>query len=152
MAATQSGRDRLYNTLTKAITGTHVALYRRTGGGFGGRMAGMPVLLLTTTGRKSGKRRTTPLGYLEDGPTYVIIASNGGRDKPPAWYLNLRSNPQARIQVGRQSLNVAAETADPEEKRRLWAELISRAPTYGRYQQRTTRDIPMVVLRPASTS
>jgi deazaflavin-dependent oxidoreductase (nitroreductase family) len=147
--AGRSARDRLLDRFTRLAVGTHVALYRRTGGGFGGRMAGLPVLLLTTTGRKSGKRRTTALGYLEDGPTYVITASNAGLDRPPAWFLNLQSTPRARIQVGRRTLNVEAETASPEEKRRLWAELIARAPGYARYQQRTARDIPMVILRPA---
>jgi deazaflavin-dependent oxidoreductase (nitroreductase family) len=132
--------------------GTHVALYRRTGGGFGGRMGRMPLLLLTTTGRKSGKRRTIALGYLEDGATYVVTASNAGRDTPPAWFLNLRSTPRARIQVGRRTLNVEAETASPEEKRRLWAELIARAPGYGRYQRSTTRDIPMVILHPVTSA
>jgi deazaflavin-dependent oxidoreductase (nitroreductase family) len=149
---TRSGRDRLVDTLTRVAVGTHVALYRRTGGGFGGRIMNLPVLLLTTTGRKTGMRRTIPLAYLEDGPTYVITASNAGRDKPPAWFLNLRGNPHARIQVGRQTLEVTAETASADEKQRLWAELIGRAPGYARYQQRTRRDIPMVILRPTSPS
>src|SRR5206468_1235218 len=106
--------------------------------------------LLTSTGRKSGKARTLPLQYFMDGSTYVITAPNWGRDEPPAWWLNLQGNPRAMIQVGRQVVPVVAEQANPEQKRRLWALLIARDATFARYQQRTTRDIPMVILRPTA--
>ena len=150
--ATSPARRRLFTGLTKLFTSTHVALYRRTGGKMGGHVSGLPILLLTTTGRKSGQQRTTPLGYLMDGPAYVITASNGGQAYAPAWWLNLQHNPKALIQVGRQVLPVVARQADPDERRRLWAALISRAPSYEGYQKRTTRAIPMVVLRSATSS
>src|SRR5215472_4225455 len=121
-----------------------VFLYRLTGGGIGGRMQSMPVLLLTTTGRKSGKKRTVPLGFLRDGSSYVIIASYGGLPRNPVWFLNLQDHPQATIQVKKRQMQVQAETANPEQKRELWARLAGVAPGYANYQKRTSREIPMV--------
>lgn len=111
-------------------------------------MQSLSVLLLTTTGRKSGKMRTVPLGYLRDGSDYVIIASYAGLPQNPAWYLNLKSHPEATIQVKRQHIQVRAETANPEKRRELWARLIEVAPGYANYQKRTTREIPVVILHP----
>ena len=138
----------MFKFLLKMMVPTMVLLYRVTGGGFGGRVQSLPVLLLTTTGRKSGKTRTVPLGFLRDGSAYVIIASYGGLPRNPAWYLNLNSQPEATIQVKRQAMRVRAETASPEKRRELWARLIEAAPGYANYEQRTSREIPVVILHP----
>jgi deazaflavin-dependent oxidoreductase (nitroreductase family) len=126
----------------------HVSLYRLTRGRIGGSVRGLRLLLLTTTGRKSGKKRTIPLGYFEDKGAYVIIASYGGSEQNPAWFLNLKSNPQVTIEVMDRRMAAIAEPAGPEERNRLWARLMELAPGYGDYQKRTTREIPMVILRP----
>ena len=124
-------------------------LYRSTRGRVGARIGNhLPVLLLTTTGRKSGKPRTTPLLYVEDGGRYVVVASVGGAPKHPAWYLNVQDDPVAKIEVGSRSLDVRAETAEPEERARLWQAVTRMYPTYDVYQARTTRVIPVVVLAP----
>lgn len=141
-------RQRVLTRVARLIPATHAALYRGTGGQLGGKVGNLPILLLTTTGRKSGQQRTTPLAYLMDGSAYVVTASNAGRAYVPAWWLNLQSNPRAVLQVGRRVLPVTATRATPEEKGRLWATLVSRAPMYDGYQKRATRDIPMVMLRP----
>jgi deazaflavin-dependent oxidoreductase (nitroreductase family) len=118
-----------------------------SGGRVAGRIAGGgPVLLLTTTGRKSGKHRTTPLLYLEDAGRYVVIASVGGAPKHPAWYLNLLANPAATIEVGRRKLAVSATTALAEERARLWPLVVEMYAGYDGYQAKTTREIPLVIL------
>ena len=132
--------------ILKVMISVIVFLYRSTGGRIGGRIQGLPVLLLTTTGRKSGKPRTVPLGYLRDGSTYVIIASYGGLPRHPAWFFNLQSHPEANIQAKKVQVQVRAELANPEKKRELWARLLEVAPGYANYQKRTSRDIPMVIL------
>lgn len=129
----------------------HVVLYRVSGGRLGGHFAkGAPVLLLTTTGRKSGKQRTTPLLYVEDAGRYVIIASVGGAPKHPAWYLNLRENPAASIQIGSRTVRVTATTAAPDERARLWALATQMYAGYDGYQAKTEREIPVVILAPAA--
>ncbi len=127
-----------------------VFLYKRTGGKFGGTMQGLHVLLLTTTGRKTGKQRTTPLGYFEHEGRYVVIASNAGFDTHPAWFHNLRHTPQVTIQVQDRQMAALAEPAGPELRRQLWARLVELAPGYGAYERRTRREIPIVLLRPVS--
>ena len=134
--------------LFKTITRIHVFLYRLSNGRFGSQMRGFQVLLLTTTGRKSGKRRTTPLGFFQDGENFVIIGSNAGLDNHPAWLYNLKSNPTASIQVKDKQLTALTEVAGPEDRQRLWAELMNVAPGYADYQKRTRREIPLVVLKP----
>jgi F420H(2)-dependent quinone reductase len=106
----------------------------------------MPVLLLTTTGRKTEKKRTVPVMYLHEDPNYVITAPNKGRDKPPPKRLNLQSSPQAIIELGDGTRLVMAEQASSEEKRRLWAQLVEKAPAFDGYQKRTRREIPMIIL------
>ncbi len=105
-------------------------------------------LLLFTTGRKTGKKRTTPLLYLEDGENLVIVASNGGAPRHPAWWLNLEVDSEPQVRVEDRTLRVRAEEAKGEEKRRLWARLVEMYPAYEDYQRRTTREIPVVILRP----
>jgi deazaflavin-dependent oxidoreductase (nitroreductase family) len=119
-----------------------------SGGRIGGKVGKLPVLLLTTTGRKTGKQRTLPVGYIMDGSDFVITASAGGADKHPSWFFNIRSNPQATIQVKDKHIQVTAEIAGPEKKPELWARLVEVAPNFAGYQKRTSREIPMVILRP----
>lgn len=132
----------------KLGTGTHAGVYRATGGRLGGRMGKSPILLLNTVGRKTGKKRTTPLLYVMDGEDYAIVASAGGAPKHPAWFLNLEANPEASVEVGGRKVNVRAEVASPEEKPRLWAKLTEMYPTYDDYQRKTDREIPVVILHP----
>src|SRR5258708_1970424 len=106
-----------------------VALYRCSGGAIGGRMGRTPVLLLTTTGRRSGQPHTIPIPYFDaDNGNIFIVASNGGSDRHPAWYFNLTANPQAEIEIGRERKTVSATIAPPEERARLWQRLVSIAP------------------------
>ena len=135
------------------ILGTvHKSIYRLTGGKVGGRLGKLPVLLLTTIGRKSGRPRTQPLVYTRVGDGYAVIASKGGAPRNPLWYLNLRANPLAEVTVGRETRRVLARDAQGEERERLWRSLADLYPGYERYAQRTSRQIPVVVLEPASTS
>ena len=133
----------------RAMSGLNTALYRLTGGKVANRMGKAPILLLTVAGRKSGKRRTTPLLYGRDGDNYVVIASMGGAPKHPAWYHNLQGQ-EAEIQVGRKRLRVRARDAEGEERERLWALMVSLYPSYDSYQQKTERRIPVVVLEPVA--
>jgi deazaflavin-dependent oxidoreductase (nitroreductase family) len=132
---------------TRYLGALHRLLYRLSGGRVGGRLWNLPVVLLTTTGRKTGKPRTVPLCSLRDGDDVVVIASYGGLDQPPAWWLNLEANPQAEVQDGRTLRRVVARTASPDERARLWAEVTARAPGYLEYERRTTREIPVVILQ-----
>jgi deazaflavin-dependent oxidoreductase (nitroreductase family) len=124
----------------------HAFVYRLTGGRYGGHVRGLRVLLLTTTGRKSGRKRTTPLTYFADDGGYVIIGSNGGSAAHPAWFLNLRSDPHATIQIGEERFAVRAEIAGAGRRAQLWAALIRIAPFYAAYAKRTRREIPLVIL------
>lgn len=112
----------------------------------------MPVLLLTTTGRRSGRPRTTPLTYFRDGRDLVVIASNGGSDRPPAWSLNLEHDPRARVRIGSATIAVTAATATPEERARLWPTITAVHPGYAAYQRKTTRRIPVLLLTPDGAS
>lgn len=140
----------MLKALFRSILSIIVFLYQRTGGKVGGTMQGLPVLLLTTTGRKTGQQRTTPLGYFERDGGYVIIASNAGFDTHPAWFHNLKSNPHVTLQIQDKQLTALAEPAAPELRQQLWAKLVKLAPGYQAYEKRTTREIPVVVLRPVS--
>ena len=126
----------------------HRAVYRATGGRLGARLAGLDMLLLTTTGRRSGRRRTQPLACFRDGDHWVVVASNGGQDRHPAWFLNLEARPDARIRIGRQEFAVRARVASGVERARLWPWLQQRNPPYARYERRTERQIPVVILQP----
>ncbi len=145
-------RGRLYNpaiaTFQKWATRLHASVYRATDGRLAGRMMKSPVLLLFTTGRRTGKERATPLLYLEDAGSFVIAASNGGTSGHPAWWLNLEANPEARVVVGNRRLRVRVEEAEGEEKQRLWGRLVEMYRPYEDYQRKTDRGIPVGVLRP----
>ncbi len=136
------------STLMKAISRTHVFLYRLTAGAIGGSLAGKPMLLLTTNGRKSGKPRTTPLQFIEDGENMVIVASNGGSARHPGWWFNLEANSEAEVQVKRIRRRVRAETAGALERSRLWALAVEAESGYEGYQRSTDRQIPVVILKP----
>lgn len=135
-------------SLIKCLSKTHLVVQRLSRGRFLNRVVGMPVLLLTTTGRRSGKARTTPLTFLRDGADLVVIASNGGADRPPDWSLNLQQNPSAVVEIGPDELTVQARTASAEERERLWVEITAAFSGYARYQKKTARQIPVVILTP----
>jgi F420H(2)-dependent quinone reductase len=123
----------------------HGGLYRISSGKMGGTMMKVPILLLRTRGRKSGKEYTTPLMYGRDGENLVLIASKGGDPRNPAWYHNLHAGP-AEVQIGGDHLRVRARDAEGDERERLWAHMVGLYPGYAEYQQKTTRQIPVVVL------
>ena len=135
-------------TIIKTMSAIHEFWYRLTGGVLGGSIVGRPILLLTTTGRKTGAQRTTPLMYLEDGKKLVIIASNGGNPRHPAWWLNLEKNPQAEVQLRSEKRRVKAEEATGEERERLWQAVVETYSGYEGYQKTTDRQIPVVILCP----
>jgi deazaflavin-dependent oxidoreductase (nitroreductase family) len=131
-----------------AFVALSVSLYRMSGGRIMGTFGGAPVLLLTTTGRKSGAKRTVPLLYVQDGACLVVVASYAGSPKHPAWYLNLEQNPKVELQVGRKRFAAVARPASADEKARLWPRLTAIYPRYEDYQKRTSREIPLVILIP----
>lgn len=126
----------------------HVRRYRETDGEVGYVWNGVPTLLLTTTGRRTGKARTTPLIFGRDGDDYLVVASMGGAPEHPAWYRNLVATRRAEIQVKGDHIAVGARTATADEKPRLWQIMCGLWPDYDTYQSRTERDIPVVVLTP----
>jgi deazaflavin-dependent oxidoreductase (nitroreductase family) len=134
----------------RILGGMHRRVYRLTGGKIGGQIGKLPVLLLTTIGRKSGQARTQPLAYTQVGDGYAVIASKGGATQHPLWYLNLRANPLAEVTVGRETRRVRARDAQGEERERLWRAFADLYPGYDRYAQKTSRRIPVVVLEPAA--
>jgi deazaflavin-dependent oxidoreductase (nitroreductase family) len=141
-------RERARRLLIRALGRVHRAVVRVGGGRVLGRVAGMPVLLLTTRGRRTGKQRTVPLTYLRDGGDLVIVGSFGGSDRAPAWWLNLEHDRRAAVQLDGSTIAVSARTADASERARLWPIVISAHPGYARYQSRTRRRIPIVLLTP----
>ena len=132
------------------FTKLHRAIYTRTGGRLGSKLMGMHMLLLTTTGRKSGLPRTLPLACFPDGDDLVVVGSNNGQAQHPAWFMNLQQDPEARIHFGRDERRVRAEVATGEERARLWTWLVDQNSMYAKYEKRTTREIPVVVLRPSA--
>ena len=128
------------------LSRAHLAAYRLSGGRVLGSVAGMPVLLLTTTGRRSGKARTTPLTFFRDAADLVVVASNGGADRSPDWALNLQQTPRAIVEIGTDKMAVTARQASQQERERLWILITATYAGYARYQERTTRPIPVVLL------
>ncbi|WP_062303414.1 nitroreductase family deazaflavin-dependent oxidoreductase [Demequina subtropica] len=128
----------------------HVARYLETDGADGHDWRrGTTVLLLTTTGRRSGEARTSPLIYREQGGAYLVVASRGGSDAPPAWFLNLEANPEVAVQIKAERFTARARIATAEEKPAMWAAMVDAWPDYDSYQERTDREIPVVVLERA---
>ena len=125
----------------------HRSVYEKTGGRIGANLAGRRMLLLTTTGRKSGRRYTTPLACFSDADDLVVVASNNGQDHHPAWWLNLEHTPEAEVRYGREQLRVRAELASGDERARLWPWLQKQNPPYVKYEKLTKREIPVVVLK-----
>ena len=136
-----SGRDwRLFGRM-------HAKLYRAFGGRFVSKVGlGRTVLLLTTTGRKSGLQRTTPLIYMPAGDDLIVYASNGGKETPPAWWLNLQANPDAAVQIGRKAERVLARRATESEYAELWPKASTYNPHWRDYERDTKREIPLVIL------
>jgi deazaflavin-dependent oxidoreductase (nitroreductase family) len=124
--------------------------FRANEGRVGGPFEGAPLLLLTTTGARSGERRTTPVVYLADGERLVIFASKGGAPTNPAWYHNLRAHPSATVEVGPETVEVNAVVTSGEERERLFRRQAERYPQFAEYEQKTTREIPVVALEPGS--
>ncbi|MFC4008227.1 nitroreductase family deazaflavin-dependent oxidoreductase [Nonomuraea purpurea] len=126
--------------------------FRANEGRVGGMFEGAPLVLLTTTGAKSGRSTTSPVMYLKDDDRYVVVASNAGGDAHPAWYHNLRATPAATAEIGRETFTVRAEIAEGEERDRLYARMVAVQPTFAEYQAKTSRRIPVVVLRRTSAA
>ncbi|MEU8361940.1 nitroreductase family deazaflavin-dependent oxidoreductase [Nonomuraea sp. NPDC048882] len=131
-----------YNEFNKQI----IKEFRENEGRVGGMFEGAPLVLLTTTGAKSGRRVTTPVMYLKDGDRYVVIASKGGDDSNPAWYHNLVATPAATAEIGTETFEVKAVVAEGEERDRLYARMVEQAPQFAEYEKKTTRRIPVVAL------
>jgi F420H(2)-dependent quinone reductase len=138
--------------LGRRSTKVHVALYRRTGGRFGGHTPGWPearILLLAHTGAKSGAKRTSPVMYHEDGATIAVMASKAGQPTHPAWFHNLKANPDTTVQIGSEVRRVRARVATDEERDRLWPEFVAFYPGYDFFQRNAKgRKIPIVILEP----
>jgi F420H(2)-dependent quinone reductase len=127
----------------------HARLYRATDGRIGGWVPGLPsLLLLDHIGARSGKRRTTPLVYMRDGDRLIVVPSKGGHPRNPGWLHNLRANPDTEVQIGSRRLPVHAREATAAERRALWPRAVAHNPFWGRYQERTARRIPLVILEP----
>ena len=142
-------QEKLFNLVTKPYSQLNTWLYRLTGGKVGGRWShGEPIMLLTYTGRKSGKRFTKPLVYMRDGDTLVTVASKAGVSKHPVWYLNLRDNPECEVETGREKRRMRARIATAQERERYWPRLVKMNPDFETYKARTTREFPILLLTP----
>ena len=133
----------------RVANSVHVALYRLSGGKFAGRIANMPILLITTFGRKSGKPYTNPIVYIQDGQDYLVAASTGGMDWHPGWYFNLKNKPEAKVQIGHQAFDVQAVIMDGEERTRLYEKFKAASSNFVKYEKGTSRVIPVIRLIPA---
>jgi deazaflavin-dependent oxidoreductase (nitroreductase family) len=134
----------------KWMSRVNTAMYRRNKGeGLGGTFQSIPVAILTTTGRKTGQPRNNPLYFLRDGDKVIVVASKGGTDKNPTWYLNLKANPAVKVQIKKELLDLTARDATDEERAQYWPQLVKMYPSYEDYQSWTTRVLPLVVCEPA---
>lgn len=144
------GFNDLKDTFAKVVFGLHRQIFTTTKGRVGGKAFGMPVLKLTTIGRKSGQPRTTMLtSPVQEGDDVIIIASYGGDDRHPTWFLNLRDNPEVEVTMQGRTRKMKARIASPDEKDALWPRVTGKYKGYAAYQRRTDRDIPVVILSPA---
>ncbi len=140
---------RLKDFLALRINDLHRTVFRLSKGRIANRGMGMPVVMLTTTGRKSGRLRTTMLtSPVQDGDRYVLVASNGGDDRDPAWLLNLQANPTVEVSIDGTTRAMTARVASLDEKAELWPRVVAGYKGYANYQTRTDRDIPLVILTP----
>ena len=143
------GVSNVKDIAARMVTGLHEAVFRVSNGRLANRGFGMPVLILTTTGRKSGKKRATMLtSPVQDGERVVLVASYGGDDRHPNWFLNLRDNPEVEITMNGETRRMRARVASSDEKAALWPRVVAAYRGYGQYQRRTDRDIPLVICEP----
>jgi len=148
-----SARDSAKDIVTRMLTGLHATVFRLSDGRLANRGYGMPVLMLTTTGRKTGKRRTTMLtSPVQDGDRLVLVASYGGDDRHPTWFLNLRDHPDVEVTINGATRPMRARVASVDEKKQLWPRVVAAHSGYAQYQQRTDRDIPLVILEPSAAT
>ena len=132
----------------KGLSALHRVIYSASGGRVGDRIAGMPVLLLTTRGRKTGKRRTSPLTYFEEDGSIVLVASYGGRPHNPDWFENLVAAGVGEVTIGRERRRMNARPATADERARLWPRVVETYEGYAKYQAKTSREIPLAILSP----
>jgi len=137
-----STANRVFNPLV-------LFLYRVSGGRIAGRMGKAPIVLLTTKGAKSDKQRTNPVLYMVDGENLVTVASAGGAERNPSWFVNLMHDPKAVVVIKRETRTVSARKASPEKRKRLWPLLTAAYSSYAEYQNKTKREIPVVILSPS---
>ena len=148
--------DRFWSRFSNSLGATGLRLvgkanapiYRLTGGRVGGKLGKAPILLLTTTGRKSGQPRTAPVLYLADEDRFVVINTNAGNDKTPAWSLNLRANPEAEVEIGRKRIPVRSRLAEGEERADLWRRHMQQYEGWDFYESRLDREVGVFVLEP----
>lgn len=136
------------NAMIRTFTNLHVAVIRSTHGRFGAKMGPQALCVLTTTGRKSGAEHHNPLAYFPHGEGAVVVASAGGSDKHPAWYLNLVANPAVRVEIDGVMRPMTARTATDAEKAQIWPGIIAKARNFDNYQVKSSRNIPVVILEP----
>ena len=143
-------QERFGRRLIRLVGRFNIWLYRKSNGRFGAKIPGYaaPICLLTTTGRRSGLARTVPLLYMADGEDVVVVASQGGMSKHPEWYLNIVASPKVTVDIDGDARAMLARTASSEERVRVWPLLVAMYPPYESYQQRTTREIPVVICTP----
>jgi F420H(2)-dependent quinone reductase len=136
----------------KTLSAIHRAIYAASGGRVGKRIAGMPVLLLTTRGRTTGKPRSSPLTYFDEDGAVVLVASYGGRPNNPDWFENLIAAGEGVVTIGRESRTMLARRATSDERARLWPRIVQTYDGYGKYQGKTAREIPLAILTTPSES
>jgi F420H(2)-dependent quinone reductase len=130
----------------KTLSAIHRAIYSASGGRVGSRIAGMPVLLLTTVGRKTGRERTSPLTYFEEDGAIVLVASYGGRPHNPDWFENLVAAGEGEVTIGRERRRMRARRATADERSKWWPRIVETYDGYAKYQAKTTREIPLAIL------
>lgn len=138
--------DKFSSPEYKAFNANLIAEYRANGGAVSGMFAGAPLLLLTTTGAKSGREHVSPLAYTTDGDRLVVIASKGGAPTHPDWFHNLMANPEVTVELGAETFAARASVAEGEERQRLFDQQAAQMPNFAEYQRTTERQIPVVVL------
>lgn len=138
------------NPVMKTMAKIHTAVIRLSGGRMGNTMGGAPILLLHHVGAKSGKKYASPLGYVEDDGVYAVVAAAAGAPTNPGWFYNLKKNPNTTIEIEGRSINVTAEVAPKAKRDQIWADVSAKHDYFPEYQAKTSREIPIMLLRPAS--